>query len=735
MWLMFRSSFCLPAVVAVCLVLFIGSGQVRGAEPQPLIAPLNTDFADFMATNGAPAKLLSSPGEEEHPFGFVPGPVDYSYLQGQQIGSEQTEAFAPARYSLPLQYDLRTQGKLTPIRDQGSCGACWAFAAMGSVESVLEPIEERDFSENNLKNKHGFDWGHCDGGNGDMSTAYFAKGAGPVNESDDPYNVSSNVSPGGLSTQKLLTKAVILPPRVDFLDNDAIKQAIMDYGAVQSSYYSSSSTSYYRSATASYYYNGASNANHAITLVGWDDNYDKSNFAIVPPGNGAFIVRNSWGTFWGQSGYFYMSYYDVRIGSDNYQFRGLEPVSKYANLYQYDPLGVTSNLGYGAGVPAWFANIFTATGTESITGAGFHVASANSPYEWYVYTGVTPGSPRSGALAASGSGTLAAPGYQVVSLTPVPVTPGQTFSVVIKLTTPGYAYPIPMERPWANYSSLATAAAGQSYYCSNGLSWIDLTSSYANTNVALKALSQYEVTASVSGGNGTVSSPNPAYTGIGGTVTFTLVPDAGYQPVPEVTGSCPTGSFTGNDYTTGTISGSCTVMFSFAPEGARRLTLSVSGAGGSITSTPAPPGGSCTTSCNQYFANGEVVTLTPTPASGSVFSGWSGDCSGSGSCQVTMDSAKSVTAIFEWEQNVKNSANGSTHGLIGPVYNLLSGGETVMVRERDFSEDLSFNRSISFTLKGGYDASFLVASSYSTIHGSIAVVDGSVILENIVLAP
>ncbi|HZV82499.1 MAG TPA: lectin like domain-containing protein, partial [Geobacteraceae bacterium] len=585
------------------------------------------------------------------------------------------------------------------------------------------------------KNRHGFDWGHCDGGNGDMSTAYFARGIGPVNESDDPYNVSSNVSPVGLVTQKLLTQAIIIPPRADSLDNDTIKQAILDYGAVQSSYYSSSSTSYYRSATASYYYNGTNTSNHAITLVGWDDNYDKSNFATVPPGNGAFIVRNSWGTYWGQSGYFYMSYYDSKIGNDNYQFRGLEPVSKYVSIYQHDPLGITYAMGSGTSTTYWFANIFTAAGTESITAAGFHAASAGSTYDWYVYTGVTSG-PRTGTLAASGTGqTLTFPGYHVVPLSPVAITAGQKFSVVIKLTTPGYNYPVPLEYPYPGYATQATASAGQSYYSGNGLSWSDMTSYLANTNVALKALSQYAVTANVSGGNGTISSLTPAYIGTGGSVTFTLVPDAGYQLIPDVAGSCPTGTFTGNDYTTGTISGSCTVTFSFAPEGARKMTLSVSGAGGSISSTPAPPGGVCTTICNQYFADGEVVSLTPTPPAGAFFSGWSGDCSGSGTCQVTMDGAKSVTAIFEWEQNVKNSATGSTHGLIGPVYDLLAGGETVMVKAGDFSGDLSFNRSISFTLKGGYDNSFLEASSLSTIHGSLAVIDGSVTLENIILAP
>lgn len=724
-----RSRFSLTTVVVGLLWGGIATAALA-TEPQPTLAPANPEFAAFLATGGAaPERLLATGEQEAHSFGFIPGPIDYSYLQGQTIAADAT-GFMPERLYLPTTYDLRTTGKLTAIRNQGSCGACWAFAAIGSVESMLMAGENRDFSENNLKNTHGFDWGHCSGGNGDMSMAYFARGSGPVNETDDPYNVSSNVSPSGLTLQKLLTQGVIIPPRSSATDNDGIKQAIMDYGAVQSSYYHDDI--YYKAATAAYYHPTATSTNHAIDLVGWDDNFSSSNFLNTPPGNGAFLVRNSWGTYWGQSGYFWMSYYDAKIGGYNYQFRTLVPPTSYAKVYQYDPLGKTSALGYGADVAAWFSNIFTATGTETITGIGFHVASANSPYEYYVYTGVSAGAPRSGTLAASGSGTIAAPGYLVLPITPVAVTNGLNFSVVVKLTTPGYSYPIPMERPVSGYATAATAAAGQSYYGSNGSSWTDLTSLYANTNVALKALSQYAVTGSVSGGNGSISSANPAYTGSGGTATFTLAPDSGYKPGSSVSGSCPTGSFAGNSYTTGIVSGNCSVGFSFVPENTYTLTLAVSGAGGSIS---ASPGAVCPGNCSQDFAGGTVVTLTPTPDSGALFSGWSGACSGAGSCQVTMNTAKSVTATFVWDNNVKNSTTGTTYGLISEVYALLAGGETLMVRGIDFNESLDFNRPVAFTLKGGYDSSFSSVTGISTLHGTVTVTAGGLTAENIAIAP
>ena len=66
--------------------------------------------------------------------------------------------------------------------------------------------------------------------------------------------------------------------------------------------------------------------------------------------------------------------------------------------------------------------------------------------------------------------------------------------------------------------------------------------------------------------------------------------------------------------------------------------------GGSIQSTPA--GIDCPGDCSQAYADGTVVELTPVADAGSAFDGWSGDCSGTGTCQVTMDQARSVTATF-----------------------------------------------------------------------------------------
>ena len=447
-------------------------------------APLNPAFLEYLQElRVSTAQRFTADG---HPLGFIPPPLDLSHLTGQPVFQANKLLAAPSSY------DLRTQGKLTAVRNQGNCGSCWAFATYGSLESNLLPSEAWDFSENNLKNTHGFDLGPCAGGNGDMSTAYLARWSGPVSEADDPYNPSSGVSPPGLPARKLIQEVLYIPDRANPSDNENIKQAIMTYGGVMTSMYFGDN--YYNSINETYYYSGSSSSNHAVVIVGWDDNFDKNKFGSIPSGDGAFIIKNSWGTSWGENGYFYVSYYDTKIGKYNYVFNGAEPLTRYDRVYQYDPLGWVSAYGY-TGNTAWFSNIFAAVESEGLVAVSFYTASPNSSYELHIYTGVTSG-PTTGSLAGSQTGTIASPGYHTIPLNlPVPLTSGEKFSVVVKLTTPGYGYPIPVEGP-GFYSGQATSNPGESYMSSSGSNWTDMTTipGCAECNVCLKAFTISDIT-------------------------------------------------------------------------------------------------------------------------------------------------------------------------------------------------------------------------------------------------
>ncbi|MCQ1535147.1 PKD domain-containing protein [Methanosarcina sp. KYL-1] len=429
----------------------------------------------------------------EPTLGLVPAPVDLSHLsstQDFQEGVEEIALYAGEDVGAPALYDLRALNRVSSVKNQGSAGVCWAFATYASLESYLKPGEERDFSENNMKNllssayPDGFDREHDDGGNHFKSTAYLARWTGPVDEKDDPYAPTSGYSPAGLPARKHVQEVLFLPDRTGYLDNDDIKWAVQNYGTLYTTMYYSSSD--YNSLEHSYYYRGTLGANHAVAIVGWDDSYDRNKFSQVPPGDGAFIVKNSWGTYWGESGYFYISYYDSKIGRSNAIFTA-EAADNYEEVYQYDPLGWVRTTGYGKSV-AWGANVFSAKAEESLNAVSFYTTGSNTGYEIYIYTDPENGPLNPAGPAFTVSGTIPAAGYHTIPLeTGVQLREGQKFSVVVKFNTPGYYYPIALEAPVSGWSSKATANSGESYISSDGKFWTDATKNYANSNVCIKA--------------------------------------------------------------------------------------------------------------------------------------------------------------------------------------------------------------------------------------------------------
>ena len=470
-------------VLTLSFIQLLLQNPALGADITGSSAPLNPEFEAYGV---AVASALFTSQSTASPTGYVPSPVDYSYLKDLPATSGLMQIMS----ILPVSYDLRSFNRVTPVKNQNPGNTCWAFASMASLESnILSAVSETsDFSENNLKNTSGFDYGFDGGGNTDMATAYFARWSGPVNDADDPYLPSSGVSPTGLTVRKHIQNVLIIPTS----DTTALKQNIMQYGAAAVPlYYVDSSDN---KTTHAYYYSGSIASNHMVAVVGWDDTFPKSNFINTPPGNGAFIAKNSWGETYGDKGYFHISYYDAVISNTAaYVFNGAEPVTNYGRVYQYDPLGKTGTFGYRS-PSAWFANVFTAQGNEVLTAVSFYAASPNTTYTIKVYLNVT-NPPVQGAPVATKSGSIPVSGYHTIQLdSPVSLTAGHTFSLVVHITTPGYNYPIPMENPVSNYSSKATASPGQSFvtWDSGGTagSWQDLTSSNYNANVCLKGFTQ-----------------------------------------------------------------------------------------------------------------------------------------------------------------------------------------------------------------------------------------------------
>ncbi len=455
------------------------TGYVEGTVSS---APLNPAFMEF---KGQPGQVLKKEVGDERNFGWIPSP-DVPEIH------KTTDVRARAKSALPVKYDLRdpnNDGDLSdslvpPVRDQGNCGACWVFASLGSIESNLLGFYGylEDFSENNVLFASGYDWGACGGGNIDMSMSYLARNAGPVREGADPYDDNNSGYCSDCSPVKYIDSIVKLPVKSGGEDYAYIKQAINEYGALYASMYWSDGS--FNRSDDTYYYSGRS-TNHAITIMGWDDNKRVDG----APGDGAFIVRNSWGSYWGEDGYFYISYYDNSLGASAIAYFVDKPDSllKFDKVYFYDKLGKTSSTGYGNST-AWGANVFTAENDGNIVAVSLFTTTSETSYVISVYDEFDGGSFQT-VKGGPYSGSLSGKGYHTVVLpSEVSIQAGDDFSVVVKFVTAGYDWPVPLEKPFAGYSSEAVAEAGQGYISRKGKSWVDVTSDYPNTSICIKAL-------------------------------------------------------------------------------------------------------------------------------------------------------------------------------------------------------------------------------------------------------
>lgn len=372
--------------------------------------------------------------------------------------------------TFPSRYSLVDDGYITDVKDQQEGGNCWSFTACAVLESCILKAggEKLDLSEENMKNIMGLysDYGWIlDTNNGAydyLPWGYLAGWLGPVNEIDDAYDDKSTLSP--LLNSIVHVQNIVFLKRDSYLDNDNIKRAVLNYGAVSAGIYFYSEC--LDSDTNSYCCYAATPGNHAVTIVGWDDNYSASNFKLGgPEGDGAWIVRNSWGSSWGDNGYFYVSYYDRSFAMSSLQNTAYTVIFndtiKYDKNYQYDIAGITNYL-IGPSSEIWYKNKFTATSDEFLAAVStyFNVIS-NWTADVYV----------NNQLKDVVSG-MSNPGYYTFNLNKlIPLKKGDIFEVVFNIVTDGEAsFPI---SEMAKLNKLMYSP-GISYMSWDGENWNDL---------------------------------------------------------------------------------------------------------------------------------------------------------------------------------------------------------------------------------------------------------------------
>ena len=384
---------------------------------------------------------------------------------------------------LPVVYDLRTFQRLSSVKDQHEIGACWAFATLGALESSLLPQSIYDFSEDHMSLTHGYNLTQDEGGDFQISLAYLARWSGPVYEIQDPYGDS--LTDYSLKAAVHVQEAVILPEK----DYSAIKRAVMTHGGVQTSIhirdiYEQELGDAYNVETNSFNYTGKVVPNHDVVIVGWDNTYSKDNFTTPPERDGAFICKNSYGDYFGEDGYFYVSYEDSWVGSESIVYTRIESNENYDNIYQSDWLGWVGRIGFGNDT-AYFSNVYSTDNEESLEAVSFYSTDTDTSYKVYVvsdFTGV--GAYENRKLVASGMLDYA--GYYTIDIDEA-VTVNGTYAVVVKIVTPDSLFPVAAEFykdvPWLDIVDISD---GQGYMSADGLVW-ESTESVLESNVALKA--------------------------------------------------------------------------------------------------------------------------------------------------------------------------------------------------------------------------------------------------------
>ena len=385
---------------------------------------------------------------------------------------------------LPEVYDYRKEGRAPGVKNQGTLGTCWSFASLMALESRLEPEETFDFSEDHMSRRNSFGRSQNAGGEYTMSMAYLLAWQGPVLEADDVYG--DNFSPSGLKPVKHVQTIELLPEK----DYEAIKKAVFFYGGVQSSLYPSMVTGerdsrYYNKETGAYCYTGDESPNHDTVIIGWDDHYSKDNFSKVPEGDGAFICANSWGGEFGDNGYFYVSYYDTNIGVHNVFYSLVENTDNYDSIYQTDLCGWVGQLGYGK-ENAFFANVYTAGEEEELCAAGFYATGEDTSYEIYTAADAGGGAGFQGRKLAA-SGKVLNSGYYTIEFEkPIRLKKGQSFAVIVNITTPGSVHPVAIEYNAPDKPTKVDLTDGEGYISYLGSTW-DRVEEKQNCNVCLKA--------------------------------------------------------------------------------------------------------------------------------------------------------------------------------------------------------------------------------------------------------
>jgi C1A family cysteine protease len=381
--------------------------------------------------------------------GFIPPAFKLLHLPMEK-------AYGPKIFQPTTSWDWRWSGKVTSVKNQSTCGACYAFASLGNFESkiLIDTSTTFDLSENNAKECPFMD-PNCGGGTYYDTACLFSQ-KGTVLETCDPYSVLNQTCNTSCAYQQtLLDWHIISGGSVP--STSSLKNYIHSNGPVYTTLYVGSGPGdpWYDefaayNGTYGLYQPGSFTVNHAVLIVGWDDNQTYRSGGPGGPvmGSGCWLVKNSWGTGWGNAGYFYIDYSSAVIGQWSSYLDSWQNYDSSGGILYFDDAGWgtgTITWGYGS-TTCWALCRYTPSSDTKAWAIEFWTNDVTTDVDVYLYDSFNTGTLALGTLITSSlNNSFSEAGYHSVSITPTNIGPSYYSGdavAVVKITNSSYGYPI-----------------------------------------------------------------------------------------------------------------------------------------------------------------------------------------------------------------------------------------------------------------------------------------------------